>query len=141
MARRSKKTSSSGNKKLPIYIAAGGVGLLCVVLLIQKRSSSSKNTESNFPVAPYMERASNLRDNDYVLQGKVIDRTPSPSNDAELISVRMKDNTVLPIVVPAKAKSVNIEREQEFVFYVTVKDVTPQCKGIIFATNVTAAAN
>lgn len=134
MPRRASKSSSSS---LLIIIIVGIAVLIGVIVAMSGGGKKNDPSAISLPIDDYMARASQLRGNTYVLDGKVEERFPRPGG--ELISVIVKTSpgqqVRLPVIVPTSAKTVNIEREQEYNFRVKVETLNEQ-KGMLVADSV-----
>ena len=134
MARRASKSSSS---PLTIILIVGIAALVGVIVFMAGGDNKKESSITSLPIDDYMARASQLRGNTYSMDGKVEERFPR--TDGELISVIVKtgpgQQVRLPVIVPTKAKSVNIEREQEYTFRVKVETLHDQ-KGMLLAESV-----
>lgn len=134
MARRASKSSSS---PLMIILIVGIAVLIGVIALMAGGSHTKESKITSLPIDDYMVRASQLRGNSYHMDGRVEERFPRA--DGELISVVVKtapgQQVRLPVIVPTQAKTVNIEREQEYTFRVKVETMHEQ-KGMLVAESV-----
>ncbi|MEG0427972.1 MAG: hypothetical protein RR553_08760 [Akkermansia sp.] len=137
MARRASKSSST---PMTIAFVAGIIVLIGIIVFVigGRNNQSSREKVITLPIEDYMTRASQLRDNTYTIDGKVEERFPR--GNAELISVIIKSGKEgkeerLPVVVPSTAKTVNIEREQDYTFRIKVSTLHDN-KGILVAESV-----
>lgn len=128
-----------------LSLAKIGVTLLVIAVVggifIMLTSSGEKRTvsgQNNFPIEEYMLFGSSLRDNEYVLYGKVENRLTDAGGD--LITLVIKRDGYgeerLPVIVPRDARTVNVEREQNYRFVVKVEN-KGDSKGLIVAKEIT----
>ena len=138
MARRSVKKRKSSSLGLLGIIGGGIVLLLGVIFLFPK--GSEEKVASQFPLEEYLKRGSTLRDNEYVLLGRVENQDSTEAGELITLVIPQKEGKEnkearLPILVEREVKNRNIEREQKYRFYVRVEN-RPQAKGLLVATKV-----
>ena len=80
-----------------------------------------------------------LSNNNYALDGTVIDRFPR--GESELIAFLYKDASgreyIIPVCVSAEARNgLNINRDQQYRIEFRVKDVNPKVRGVCVATSI-----
>ena len=83
--------------------------------------------------------ASQLSNNNYALDGTVIDRFPR--GESELISFLYRDASgreyIIPVCVSAEARNgLNINRDQQYRIEFRVEDVNPKVRGVCVATSI-----
>lgn len=118
MARRA---SSSTN---PILII--GIVVAVVALIFGGKFLMSKKTETFSDVNPLavqdlLDNGNSLRNNEYLIEGKIDERFFRDGNTSSVVSVRVKAEAgeeVVPVVIPEKFNNLNIEREQRYAFKV-----------------------
>jgi len=130
MARRA---SSSVN---PVWMVTAAV-LLVVALgagyLLFGKLNDPWRTMSPLPVQDYIQNSNSLRGNVYKLEATVTQSLEYSPTGGRLFSVDAAGEE-LPILVPPKFNSINIERGQRFIFKLEVSD-----KGILQAQDVKKA--
>lgn len=134
MARR----ASSGLNTKVLLPVLGGVALIVILFVIfSGGSDKTRVSQADFPVKDYVSRGSSLRNNEYTLEGKVIELSGSAIGD--MASVQVQDggqNYFIPVFIkPEARKGVNIEREQKYAFRIKVENLGNN-KGIIFASSI-----
>lgn len=105
-------------------LAVGGGGWL----LLQHKSESGFGG-TDLSVRDYLQNSNALSNNTYLIEGVVGDRLDDgwKSTDGRLFEVKVEEGgetTPLPVLVPAKFNSHNIQRDQRFRFKVTVQAET-----------------
>lgn len=122
MARRA---SSSTN---PIVIIS--IVVVVAIAIFAGKSLLSKKSTSFSDVNPLvvqdlLDNGNSLRNNEYVVEGKVDERFFRNSNSASVVSVRVKSNSgeeIVPVKIPADFNNVNIEREQRYAFKIRFEE-------------------
>ncbi len=118
MARRA---SSSTNPTLIIGIAvAVAVAIFAGKFLLTKKSASFSDANP-LVVQDLLDNGNSLRNNEYVIEGKIDERFFRASNSASVVSVRVKSDSgdeIIPVKIPSDFNNVNIEREQRYAFKV-----------------------
>ncbi|MFM2198408.1 MAG: hypothetical protein RLZZ505_1840 [Verrucomicrobiota bacterium] len=118
MARRA---SSSTN---PILII--GIVIAVVALFFGGRFFMTKKKESFAGTNPLvvqdlLDNGNSLRNNEYLIEGKIDERFFRDGNTSSVVSVRVKAESgeeIVPVMIPAKFNNLNIEREQRYAFKV-----------------------
>lgn len=134
MARRSSTQLNYSRIFLTILvIAALGGGFIYLTGSKQEKVE----TGSDFPIDDYMARSSSLRDNVYILSGKVENRDVHSQGEIITLSVNAgKGKTErLPVIVPHQKASINIEREQSYNFTVRVGSMG-KSKGLLITESI-----
>lgn len=118
MARRA---SSSTNPTIIIGIAvAVAVAVFAGKFLLTKKSASFADVNPLI-VQDLLDNGNSLRNNEYVIEGKIDERFFRTSNSASIVSVRVKASSgdeIIPVKIPSDFNNVNIEREQRYAFKV-----------------------
>ena len=86
----------------------------------------SKKKESFTGVNPLtvqdlLDNGNSLRNNEYLIEGKIDERFFRDGNTSSIVSVRVKAESgeeIVPVMIPAKFNKLNIEREQRYAFKV-----------------------
>ncbi len=118
MARRA---SSSTNPFLIIGIVVAVVALFFggkAIFTINRPSSSGTN---KLVVQELLDNGNSLRNNEYLIEGKIDERFFRDGNTSSVVSVRVKGESgeeIVPVMIPAKFNNLNIEREQLYAFKV-----------------------
>lgn len=125
MARRAKSSFS------PTHLAISLAAVVVVAFLGYKLLSSGGGSSGGFvgvndlSIREYMENSNALSSNTYRIEGTVDERLDNwRSSEGRLFSVLVEDGddvAPLPVLVPAKFNSTNIQRGQRFRFKVTVQ--------------------
>ena len=94
---------------------------------------------SDIPLDILAANASQLSNNNYALDGTVIDRFPR--GESELIAFLYKDASgreyIIPVCVSAEARNgLNINRDQQYRIEFRVKDINPKVRGVCVATSI-----
>jgi hypothetical protein len=118
MARRA---SSSTNPALII-----GIAVAVIAVIFGGKFLMSKKTESFSDVNPLavqylLDNGNSLRNNEYLIEGKIDERFFRDGNSSSVVSVRVKADSgeeVVPVMIPEKFNNLNIEREQRYAFKV-----------------------
>lgn len=124
-----------------MILGIGGavVVLAGVIFYGVSRSTDKPQAGSDIPLDILASNASQLSNNNYVLNGTVIDRFPR--GQSELISFLYKDSSgreyIIPVSVSAEARNgLNINRDQQYRIEFRVEDINPKVKGVCIATSV-----
>ena len=118
MARR---TSSSTNPILIIGIIVAVVALIFGGKLFMSKKKKSFTDINPLVVQDLLDNGNSLRNNEYLIEGKIDERFFRDGNTSSVVSVRMKAESseeIVPVVIPAKFNKLNIEREQRYAFKV-----------------------
>lgn len=118
MARRA---SSSTN---PILIV--GIAVAVIAVIFGGKMFMSKKTESFSDVNPLaiqdlLDNGNSLRNNEYLIEGKIDERFFRDSNTSSVVTVRVKSSSgeeIVPVKIPSNFNNLNIEREQRYAFKV-----------------------
>lgn len=118
MARRASSSTS------PILIIGIAVVVIAAIfggkLLMTKKSSSFSDVNS-LAIQELLDNGNSLRNNEYLIEGKIDERFFRDSNSSSVVSVRVESSggdEVVPIKIPSKFNKLNIEREQRYAFKV-----------------------
>ena len=118
MARRA---SSSTKPAIIIGIAvAVAIAVFAGKLLLTKKSESFSDV-NQLVVQDLLDNGNSLRNNEYLIEGKIDERFFRTSNSASVVSVRVKSGSgdeIIPVKIPSNFNNVNIEREQRYAFKV-----------------------
>ena len=118
MARRA---SSSTKPAIIIGIAvAVAIAVFAGKLLLTKKSESFSDV-NQLVVQDLLDNGNSLRNNEYLIEGKIDERFFRTSNSASVVSVRVKSGSgdeIIPVKIPSDFNNVNIEREQRYAFKV-----------------------
>ena len=116
MARRA---SSSTNPILIIGIVVAVVALIFGGKLFMSKKKKSFTDVDLLAVQDLLDNGNSLRNNEYLIEGKIDERFFRDGNTSSVVSVRMKAESseeIVPVVIPAKFNKLNIEREQRYAF-------------------------
>lgn len=72
-------------------------------------------------VQDLLDNGNSLRNNEYLIEGKIDERFFRDGNTSSVVSIRMKAESgeeIVPVMIPAKFNKLNIEREQRYAFKV-----------------------
>lgn len=122
-----------------LAIGAAVLVLALVIGYAVTRTKDRPQAGSDIPLDILATNASQLSNNNYVLDGTVIDRFPR--GESELISFLYKDASgreyIIPVCVSAEArKGLNINRDQQYRIEFRVEDINPKVRGMCIATSV-----
>ena len=103
------------------------------------RAKEKPQAGSDIPLDILAANASQLSNNNYALDGTVIDRFPR--GESELIAFLYKDASgrecIIPVCVSAEARNgLNINRDQQYRIEFRVEDVNPKVRGVCVATSI-----
>jgi hypothetical protein len=118
MARRA---SSSTNPILIIGLVVAVVALIFGGKLFMSKKKKSFTDVNPLAVQDLLDNGNSLRNNEYLIEGKIDERFFREGNTSSVVSVRMKAESseeIVPVVIPAKFNKLNIEREQRYAFKV-----------------------
>jgi hypothetical protein len=118
MARRA---SSSTNPILIIGIVVAVVAVIFGGKLFMLKKKKSFTDVNPLAVQDLLDNGNSLRNNEYLIEGKIDERFFRDGNTSSVVSVRMKAESseeIVPVVIPAKFNKLNIEREQRYAFKV-----------------------
>jgi hypothetical protein len=113
----SRKASSPTSKKTIVGATASSLLVLLVGYFFFGKADSYRGT--SFPQKDYLENATSLRGNTYILEGK-IDKSLEISPAGRLFSIEIDTDTV-PIFIPTSL-NFNIERGQKLRLQVQVTE-------------------
>lgn len=118
MARRA---SSSNNPILIIGIIAAVAALIFGgKILISKKPKSYTNVNP-LVAQDLLDNGNSLRNNEYLIEGKIDERFFRDGNTSSVVSVRINavsGEEIVPVVIPSKFNKLNIEREQRYTIIV-----------------------
>lgn len=140
MARRRAAKKKSSSSSTPLLVAGAAVLVLALVVGIAvTRSKDKPQAGSDIPLDILAMNASQLSNNNYALDGTVIDRFPR--GESELISFLYKDASgreyIIPVCVSAEARNgLNINRDQQYRIEFRVEDISPKVRGVCVATSI-----
>lgn len=122
-----------------LAIGAAVLVLALVIGYAVTRTKDRPQAGSDIPLDILATNASQLSNNNYVLDGTVIDRFPR--GESELISFLYKDASgreyIIPVCVSAEARNgLNINRDQQYRIEFRVEDINPKVRGMCIATSV-----
>jgi len=118
MARRA---SSSTNPILLIGIVAAVVALFFGGKALMTKKKESFAGVNPLVVQDLLDNGNSLRDNTYLIEGKIDERFFRDGNTSSVVSVRVKSESgeeIVPVIIPSKFNNLNIEREQRYAFKV-----------------------
>lgn len=118
MARRA---SSSTNPVLIIAIAAAVIAAIFAGKFFMSKKSESFSDVKPLLVEQLLDNGNSLRNNEYLIEGKVDERFFRDNNTSSVVSVRVKSaagEEVVPVKIPSNFNNLNIEREQRYAFKV-----------------------
>jgi hypothetical protein len=118
MARRA---SSSTNPTLIIGIAVGVIAVIFGGKFLMSKKTETFSDVNPLAVQDLLDNGNSLRNNEYLIEGKIDERFFRDGNTSSVVSVRVKAEAgeeVVPVVIPEKFNNFNIEREQRYAFKV-----------------------
>jgi len=118
MARRA---SSSTNPILIIGIAAAVIATIFAAKFVMSKKSETFSDVNTLAIQDLLENGNSLRNNEYLIEGKIHERFFRDSNTSSVVSVLVKSSSgeeIVPVKVPSKFNNLNIEREQRYSFKV-----------------------
>lgn len=118
MARRA---SSSTNPFLIIGIIVAVVALFFGGKFFMSKKKESFTGVNPLAVQDLLDNGNSLRNNEYLIEGKIDERFFRDGNTSSVVSVRVKAESgeeIVPVMIPSKFNKLNIEREQRYAFKV-----------------------
>lgn len=118
MARRA---SSSTNPALIIGIAVAVIAVIFGGKFLMSKKKESFSDMNPLAVQDLLDNGNSLRNNEYLIEGKIDERFFRDGNSSSVVSVRVKADSgeeVVPVMIPEKFNNLNIEREQRYAFKV-----------------------
>jgi hypothetical protein len=119
MRRGSQKASSN----IPILILAGAILAAGASFLFSSRGhpsgADSSSSTGGFPINDFLTNAQSLRGNRYSLEGSVVKTLEYVPESGRMIAVDVSGNP-LPLLIPKRLESLNVERGQRYRFGVTI---------------------
>lgn len=131
MARRA---SSSTNPVLIIGIAAGVIAAALAGKFLMTKKAETFSDVNPLVIQDLLDNGNSLRNNEYLIEGKIDERFFRENNPSSIVTVRVKGASGEEIVfvkIPANFNNMNIEREQRYAFKVKFEQ-----GGIPVATNI-----
>jgi hypothetical protein len=116
MARRA---SSSTNPTLIIGIAVGVIAVVFAGKFLMSKKTESFSDVTPLAVQDLLDNGNSLRNNEYLIEGKIDERFFRDGNSSSFVSVRVKADSgeeIVPVMIPEKFNKLNIEREQRYAF-------------------------
>lgn len=138
--RRAAKKKSSSSSALVLTVGAAVFVLAVMVGVVMFRAGEKPQAGSDIPLDILAANASQLSNNNYALDGTVIDRFQR--GESELISFLYKDASgrecIIPICVSAEVRNrlKNIDRNQQYRIEFQVKNINPKVRGVCVATSI-----
>ncbi len=138
--RRAAKKKSSSSSALVLTVGAAVFVLAVIVGIVMFRAGEKPQAGSDIPLDILAANASQLSNNNYALDGTVIDRFQR--GESELISFLYKDASgrecIIPICVSAEVRNrlKNIDRNQQYRIEFQVKNINPKVRGVCVATSI-----
>mgnify|MGYP000558132422 CR=1 FL=1 len=131
--RRAAKKKNSSSSALVLTVGAAVFVLAVIVGIVMFRAGEKPQAGSDIPLDILAANASQLSNNNYALDGTVIDRFPR--GESELIAFLYKDASgrecIIPVCVSAEARNgLNINRDQQYRIEFRVEDVNPKVRGV-----------
>ncbi|MCS7009116.1 MAG: hypothetical protein N2035_06450 [Chthoniobacterales bacterium] len=121
MARRIQSSlKSTFSQALYVLIIFGAFLVLTLTSYLLSSKIDPFRSYSQFPNQDFLENPSTLRGNTYKLDAEVENVLANSPKRGRLLSVRSKNGTPLPLLLPSKFQSLNIQKGQNFVFLVTI---------------------
>lgn len=118
MARRA---SSSTNPTLIIGIAVAVIAVIFGGKFLMSKKKESFSDVNPLAVQDLLDNGNSLRNNEYLIEGKIDERFFRDGNTSSVVSVRVKADSgeeIVPVMIPEKFNNLNIEREQRYAFKV-----------------------
>ena len=138
--RRAAKKKSSSSSALVLTVGAAVFVLAVIVGIVMFRAGEKLQAGSDIPLDILAANASQLSNNNYALDGTVIDRFQR--GESELISFLYKDASgrecIIPICVSAEVRNrlKKIDRNQQYRIEFQVKNINPKVRGVCVATSI-----
>ncbi|QTN34076.1 hypothetical protein HZ994_17705 [Akkermansiaceae bacterium] len=131
MARRA---SSSTNPVLIIVIVVGVIAAVFGGKILMTKKSETFSDVNPLVIQDLLDNGNSLRNNEYLIEGKIDERYFRDNNPSSIVTVRVKTDAgdeIVFVKVPEKFNNMNMEREQRYAFKVKFEQ-----GGIPVATNI-----
>lgn len=118
-----RRASSSTNPILIIGIAVAVIAAIFVGKFLMSKKSETFPNVNPLAIEDLLENGNSLRNNEYLIEGKIDERFFRDNNSSSVVSVRVKSGSgeeIVPVMIPSKFNNLNIEREQRYAFRVKV---------------------
>jgi hypothetical protein len=138
--RRAAKKKNSSSSALVLTVGAAVFVLAVIVGIVMFRAGEKPQAGSDIPLDILAANASQLSNNNYALDGTVIDRFPR--GESELIAFLYKDASgreyIIPVCVSAEVRNKlkNINRNQQYRIEFRVENINPKVRGVCVATSI-----
>lgn len=138
--RRAAKKKNSSSSALVLTVVAAVFVLAVIVGIVVFRAGEKPQAGSDIPLDILAANASQLSNNNYALDGTVIDRFQR--GDSELIAFLYKDASgrecIIPVCVSAEVRNKlkNINRNQQYRIEFRVENINPKVRGVCVATSI-----
>lgn len=116
-----RRASSSTNPVLLIGIAAAVIAAIFAGKFLMSKKSETFSDVNPLAVKDLLENGNSLRNNEYLVEGRIDERFFRDNNSSSVVSVRVKSGSgeeIVPVMIPSKFNNLNIEREQRYAFRV-----------------------
>ena len=134
--RRAAKKKSSSSSALVLTVGAAVFVLAVIVGVVMFRAGEKPQAGSDIPLDILAANASQLSNNNYALDGTVIDRFPRGESELMYKDASGREY-IIPVCVSAEARNgLNINRDQQYRIEFQVKDVNPKVRGVCVATSI-----
>jgi hypothetical protein len=114
MARRA---SSSTNPTLIIGIVVAVIAVVFIGKFLMSKKTESFSGTNPLVVQDLLDNGNSLRNNEYLIEGKIDERFFRDGNSSSVVSIRVKAEAgeeIVPVMIPEKFNNLNIEREQRY---------------------------
>ncbi len=116
-----RRASSSTSPALIIGIAAAVVVAIFGGKMLMTKKTASFSDVNPLVVQDLLDNGNSLRNNEYLIEGKVDERFFRTGNSESVVSIRVKSDSgdeIVPVKIPSEFNNKNIEREQRYAFKV-----------------------
>ena len=119
-----RRASSSTNPLLIIGVAVAVIAAIFAGKFLLSKKSETFPDVNPLAIQDLLENGNSLRNNEYLIEGRIDERFFRDNNPSSVVSVRVKSSSgeeIVPVLVPSKFNNLNIEREQRYAFRVKVE--------------------
>ena len=120
-----RRASSSTNPTLIVAVAVVVIALIFGGKFFLSKKQESFAGLNALDVRDLLDNGNSLRNNEYLVEGKIDERFFRDGNASSVVSVRVKASSgeeIVPVMIPAKFNNLNIEREQRYAFKVKFEE-------------------
>jgi hypothetical protein len=117
-----RRGTQKSSLQIPVLILAGAILAAAASFLFSgksQRTDSETASSGGFPVSDFLANAQSLRGNRYNVEGPVLKTLEYVPESGRIIAVDVAGSP-LPLLIPKRLESLNVERGQRYRFAVTI---------------------